>query len=195
MQELKTFCILTVCTGNICRSPVAERLLQSGLDETHPGRFTVVSAGTSALAGQPMQPLSAQIVEKHGGTADGFVARQLTTSMVREADLILALTAEHRTRILQLVPAAMKRVFTVRELDRMLQWLQQEAGIALPGSDVIEAWKSLPAAAGKVRHLALAGDPADNDVVDPFRRSAKIYEEMERQLIPSLRKIISFSNK
>ena len=61
--------ILTVCTGNICRSPVAERLLQAGLDQVLPGGFEVPSAGTRAMVGDPIQPLSADIVRTFGGTA------------------------------------------------------------------------------------------------------------------------------
>ncbi|MEO8284563.1 MAG: hypothetical protein ABI568_14370, partial [Pseudarthrobacter sp.] len=53
--------ILTVCTGNICRSPVAERLLQAGLEQVKPGAFRVRSAGTRAMVGDPVQPLSARI--------------------------------------------------------------------------------------------------------------------------------------
>src|SRR6476620_12469959 len=69
--------ILTVCTGNICRSPVAERLLQAGLDRMKPGAFEVESAGTRAMVGQPVQPSSADIIRSYGGTPEGFAARQL----------------------------------------------------------------------------------------------------------------------
>ena len=62
--------ILTVCTGNICRSPVAERLLQAGLNQAVPGGFVVASAGTRAMVGEPMQPISADIVRTFGGDPD-----------------------------------------------------------------------------------------------------------------------------
>lgn len=190
MDTPERFRILTVCTGNVCRSPVSELLLQSGLDELHPGRFAVSSAGTHALVGQPMQPLSAEIVHRLGGNADPFVSRQLTTSMVREADLILAMAAEHRSRVLQLEPAALRRTFTLREFARMLDHLAQDGAIDA-GSDVVSLWRKLPAAAGAVRHRSLAENPLDNDVVDPYRRSSATYRAMEEQLVPALSSLFS----
>lgn len=190
MENSESFRILTVCTGNICRSPVAERLLQKGLDGLHPGKFQISSAGTSALVGQAMQPLSAEIVRAHGGNSEEFAARQLNAALVREADLILALTAEHRTQTLRLVPAAMKRTFTLRELGRMLEHL---ASTGPTTGDSVGRWQGLAAAASAVRHLTLAEDVTDNDVVDPYRQDASVYRQMEMQLIPALNAIFSYS--
>ena len=96
MEPLHPIRILTVCTGNICRSPVAERLLQAGLDQVQPGAFEVRSAGTHAMVGDPIQPPSADMIRTYGGTPDGFAARQLTPKMLRESDLVLAMTAVDR---------------------------------------------------------------------------------------------------
>lgn len=93
--------ILTVCTGNICRSPVAERLLQAGLDQAVPGGFVVTSAGTRALVGEPIQPPSADIVRTFGGNAEGFAARQLTSKILRGVDLVLTMTSGHRGEVLR----------------------------------------------------------------------------------------------
>lgn len=194
MENSEPFRILTVCTGNICRSPVAERLLQKGLDDRHPGQFIVSSAGTSALVGQGMQPLSAQIAQSHGANSENFRSRQLTPAMVREANLILALTAEHRTRILQLAPVALKRTFTVRELGRMLEHLALENSVRIDNGDAAAAWRTIPAAAAAVRHVTLADHPSDDDVADPYRRDTSVYREMEQQLIPSIGAICTFGS-
>ncbi len=59
--------------------PVAERLLQTGLNQVSPGSFEVRSAGTRAMVGEPIQPpLSARIISTFRGNPDGFAARQLT---------------------------------------------------------------------------------------------------------------------
>jgi len=71
--------ILTVCTGNICRSPAAERLLAAGLGDT----AQVTSAGTGALPGYPMDAAMVPLVEAAGASTDGFAARQLTPAMVK----------------------------------------------------------------------------------------------------------------
>ncbi|HSU48194.1 MAG TPA: low molecular weight phosphatase family protein, partial [Arthrobacter sp.] len=119
--------ILTVCTGNICRSPVAERLLQAGLDQVVPGGFQVASAGTRALVGEPMQPISADIVRTFGGNPEGFAARQLTPKILRGVDLVLTMTSGHRGEVLQLDASLLKRTFTIREFARMLDVLAQRA--------------------------------------------------------------------
>jgi protein-tyrosine phosphatase len=193
--------ILTVCTGNICRSPVAERLLQAGLDQVLPGGFEVRSAGTRALVGDPVQPLSADIIHTFGGTAEGFAARQLSGKILRNVDLVLTMTSGHRGEVLQLDASLLKRTFTIREFARMLDVLEEREGQAPQGAGLngerlaanTKLWRKLPARAASVRHLALAPDAADNDVVDPYRRSADYYRQMEDELAPSIISILRFA--
>nr|WP_253383671.1 protein tyrosine phosphatase [unidentified bacterial endosymbiont] len=78
--------ILVVCTGNICRSPVGERLLQSYLHGVN-----VVSAGIRGLEGYPADPHAQTICLKHGISLEGHSGRKLTSSMLRQADLILTM--------------------------------------------------------------------------------------------------------
>jgi protein-tyrosine phosphatase len=193
--------ILTVCTGNICRSPVAERLLQAGLEQVLPGGFEVRSAGTRALVGDPVQPLSADIIHTFGGTAEGFAARQLSGKILRNVDLVLTMTSGHRGEVLQLDASLLKRTFTIREFARMLDVLEEREGQAPQGAGLngerlaanTKLWRKLPARAASVRHLALAPDAADNDVVDPYRRSADYYRQMEDELAPSIISILRFA--
>ncbi|GAB11989.1 protein-tyrosine-phosphatase [Arthrobacter globiformis] len=193
--------ILTVCTGNICRSPVAERLLQAGLDQVLPGGFEVRSAGTRALVGDPVQPLSADIIRTFGGTAEGFAARQLSAKILRNVDLVLTMTSGHRGEVLQLDASLLKRTFTIREFARMLDVLEEREGQAPQGAGLngerlaanTKLWRKLPARAASVRHLALAPDAADNDVVDPYRRSADYYRQMEDELAPAIISVLRFA--
>jgi protein-tyrosine phosphatase len=200
--------ILTVCTGNICRSPVAERLLQAGLDQVVPGGFQVSSAGTRALVGEPMQPISADIVRTFGGNPEGFAARQLTPKILRGVDLVLTMTSGHRGEVLQLDASLLKRTFTIREFARMLDVLAQRAAAAADGGPTAVAssadaadddarlaanaalWRGLPARAAGVRHLSLPADSAENDIVDPYRRAPEVYREMEDQLAPAIVSIL-----
>jgi protein-tyrosine phosphatase len=192
--------ILTVCTGNVCRSPVAERLLQAGLDQVLPGGFEVSSAGTGALVGYPIQPLSAEIIQTYGGTAENFAARQLTPKILRGADLVLTMTSKHRGDVLQLDASLLKRTFTIREFARMLEALQQRDEQQYEAGDPpsrfnsnTEMWRALPARAASVRHLALAADPMDNEVVDPYRRSEEVYRQMEDELAPAILTILRYA--
>jgi protein-tyrosine phosphatase len=181
---------------------VAERLLQAGLDQVLPGGFEVRSAGTRALVGDPVQPLSADIIHTFGGTSEGFAARQLTGKVLRKVDLVLAMSSSHRGEVLQLDASLLKRTFTIREFARMLDVLQDregpgvQAGLGIIG-DRINAntalWRSLPARAASVRHLSLAPEATDNDVIDPYRRSADYYHQMEDELAPAIISILRFA--
>lgn len=182
---------------------MAERLLQAGLDQAVPGGFVVASAGTRAMVGDPMQPLSADIVRTFGGNPDNFAARQLTPKILRGVDLVLTMTSAHRGEVLQLDASFLKRTFTIREFARMLDVLDQRAaasGGSAPARDDDDDggwlgantafWKSLPARAAGVRHLSLPADAAENDIVDPYRRAPEVYRQMEDELAPAIVSIL-----
>lgn len=188
--------ILTVCTGNICRSPVAERLLQAGLDQVLPGGFEVRSAGTRAMVGNPIQPLSADIVRMYGGTDKGFAARQLTPKILRETDIVLTMTSKHRGEVLQLDASLLKRTFTIREFARMLEALEERDAASESSEKAPDAgtlWRGLPARLASVRHLALAADSADNEVIDPYKRGPEVYRQMEDELAPAILTILRYA--
>lgn len=182
---------------------MAERLLQAGLDQVVPGGFEVSSAGTRALVGEPMQPISADIVRTFGGVPEGFAARQLTAKILRGVDLVLTMTSGHRGEVLQLDASLLKRTFTIREFARMLDVLDERAVSPqgdVPPSDVPDGgdhlasnaafWRGLPARAAGVRHLSLPADAADNDIVDPYRRAPEVYRQMEDELAPAIVSIL-----
>ncbi|MGD8569118.1 MAG: low molecular weight protein-tyrosine-phosphatase [Gammaproteobacteria bacterium] len=97
--------ILVVCIGNICRSPVGERLLRRLLPEKE-----ISSAGVGALQGCPVDDLAAEIASKHGLDTSGHIARQLTPEICREADLILAMSEDIREQIYRIAPEARGKV-------------------------------------------------------------------------------------
>ncbi|CAI3802833.1 arsenate reductase/protein-tyrosine-phosphatase family protein [Pseudarthrobacter sp. MM222] len=195
MENSSNVRILTVCTGNICRSPVAERMLQAGLDAVRSGTFLVASAGTLAVVGAPVQLPSARIIESRGGRPDGFAARQLTPEMLRGADIVLTMTASHRSAVVRLEPSALKRTFTIREFARMLKALEERDAGPAPDADLVTWWKALPQRAAAVRHLALVNDAADNDVADPYRLGPEAYQRMEDELAPAVLTILRFAHR
>jgi protein-tyrosine phosphatase len=99
--------ILMVCIGNICRSPTAEHLLKEALGES----FTVSSAGISALVGKPADPMAVKLMSEHGVDASGHVARQLTTTMLRDADLVLGMERVHVAAMIRMAPEASGKIF------------------------------------------------------------------------------------
>ncbi|SQD05246.1 phosphotyrosine-protein phosphatase [Escherichia coli] len=83
MAQLKFNSILVVCTGNICRSPIGERLLRKRL----PG-VKVKSAGVHGLVKHPADATAADVAANHGVSLEGHAGRKLTAEMARNYDLI-----------------------------------------------------------------------------------------------------------
>ncbi|MBE1875220.1 low molecular weight phosphatase family protein [Myceligenerans sp. TRM 65318] len=182
------YTVLTVCTGNICRSPAAAALLAGRLDDS----VRVSSAGTGALVGHPVPERMAELVAAAGGDVSRFAARQATPEMIREADLILALTVRHRAWVVDQVPAAVRRTLTLRELGRLVGTIPAGAfdPSALP-DDAARLAALVPLALGeRPRH---AGARHDDDVVDPYGRPASAYrasfDQITEGLAPLLRAI------
>ncbi len=93
--------VLVVCTGNICRSPLAAAMLQGSLGPPEDSLVRVSSAGTSALTGNPATPEIVDIARDWGVDLSNHTARQLTPGMIENADLILAVGPAHAEFILE----------------------------------------------------------------------------------------------
>ena len=167
-DDPRRFTILTVCSGNICRSPAAALLLDDVL-----GTRGVIasSAGTIARPGLPISPEFAQLLADDGVPSYRFASRPLTERLIADADLILALAREHRSRVVSLVPAALRRTYTLKEFARLAS--------AVPATDLVDVPRTarerllnLTALAARFRTPVPRG--AD-DVEDPFGRSLADY--------------------
>jgi len=166
--------ILAVCTGNICRSPAVERLLASKLGPT----ASVSSAGTHALVGHPISEPMAALLRDGGVEPDGFEARRLSERMLKEADLVLAMTRAQRGLVVELWPAAVRRSFTLREFARLLGWVDPAALPAGTPADRLRA--AIPLAA--VQRGRERTSPDEDDVVDPFQLSDAVYADSFEQI-------------
>ena len=183
------FEILTVCTGNICRSPLAEQLLRTRLSDLDP---YVASAGTRGLAAAPMTPEAAHIAEALGVPAAETTAhrsRFLTEQHLVKPDLILAMTRTHRRAIAELAPSRLRSTFTIREFARL--------AAAVPADELKSATDAATSPSEKLRAAASVissyrglvpppDDPDDDDVIDPFRQPWETYLESARQLEPAV---------
>ena len=88
--------IVFVCTGNTCRSPMAELLLKRRIEELGLKGYTVNSAGIRAKRGDVINPKSAQVLEENGIVAEGFTSTKLTDKIVREAFAIVCMTESQK---------------------------------------------------------------------------------------------------
>ena len=107
--------ILFVCTGNICRSPTAERLAQALCEERGISGCSFSSGGTRAVVGHPIHAEAAKVVSELGGDPSSFSAQRFTPRLAARADLILTMTLDHRRQVLETVPSRLRQTFTLQE--------------------------------------------------------------------------------
>ena len=156
-----TFSVLFVCTGNICRSPMAERLFRARVDPAVP--ITAASGGTAGLPDWPMDAPSALALRELGGDPDGHAGRRLTEAMVADADLILTAETTHRSVIVQADPPAFRRAFTLREFGRL------GAALGPLGAPVtVSALRERVGEVAAQRGNAEPAEPGADDIGDPF---------------------------
>jgi protein-tyrosine phosphatase len=171
------FSVLHVCTGNICRSPMSERILDglTGDDVFNHG------AGTSSWhEGEDMQPFSARELEDRGYEAGGHGARHLTRAHVAASDLILVATTGHLGFIAEHYPEAAGKTFLVRTFGRVAE----DAADELPDGDVNTRGKALVALAELRR-----ADYDETDLSDPWGMSRAVYATIADQLEAALKPV------
>lgn len=101
--------VLMVCVGNVCRSPMAAAVLADRLARR--GIAVVVeSAGLAALVGRPADPLAQALLRERGLDLSGHRARQLTTQLIRDFELVLVMDADQQAEVERLLPGARGRV-------------------------------------------------------------------------------------
>ncbi len=104
--------IVFVCTGNICRSPMAEYLLKEKLGAK--SGWQVSSAGIAASSGMPASRMAATVLAKKNIDASGHRSRYLDKDIVNEASLIIVMTAGQRDYVMDQFPAAAGKVYTIK---------------------------------------------------------------------------------
>ena len=156
---MKRFTILTICTANICRSPMMEILLRERLD---PKRFEIASAGVRGWDAAPVDSMVVLELARLGHEATGHQSRALDVHHVEQADLVLTAAREHRASVLAMSPRALRKTFTLREFAALIEDVE---------SDSLE---DLVAEASRRRSTA----PSDVDLLDPYMREPEIHHQV-----------------
>jgi protein-tyrosine phosphatase len=197
---MSPFSILNVCMGNICRSPMAERLLVSAARELVGDRVDdlvlVHGAGTGGWhVGSPMDPGAAAQVRARGGDPGGFAARTLAGELIEASELILTATGEQAGYVAQLWPDAVDRTFVLGEVRRLLPAVDL-GGLPpfAPDPDAVYA-----RGVARVEELAKrrGGRPPrpGDDLDDPWGRNeryfSRVADEVEAAVRPLARALLS----
>ncbi len=107
--------ILLVCTGNSCRSAMAEGLLKKRLKELGKADIVVRSAGMRALDGYPPTNETIIVMKEEGIDLKHFESTAITDELIKSADLVLAMSTAHKLEIIKRVPEAAAKTFLLRE--------------------------------------------------------------------------------
>ncbi len=170
--------ILLVCTGNICRSPIAEglirRALQVRLGQAAP---TVASAGTAGLAGALADPHAVEAAAERGADISTHRGRRLRESDLAQAALVVAMALEHRDRAIRMAPHVAGKAFTLKELVRLLEALPPPAD-----GSIERVLAARVRAADELRRSGFQGNPNDEDVADPLGLPLEAFRAMTWEL-------------
>ncbi len=173
--------ILVVCTGNVCRSPLAEgivrRALQARLGEEAP---LVSSAGVAGWEGSQATAESVAAAREVGIDISGHIARLMTPAMISGADLIVAMAEEHRQAAVRAVPSAAPRTFALKELVALLE-IDTPVHPARRGQAADRLAERL-ARASHLRDGDAVRDAEDRDVADPLGRPMATYRDLAGEL-------------
>jgi protein-tyrosine phosphatase len=181
--------VLFVCTGNLCRSPIAERLATKWLQQED-GRLRrtdvrVSSAGLRAAGGEPMDPRSAAALVGLGGDPSDFRSQRLTAELAADADLVLTMTRKHLRSFLVMAPRGLRRTFTLNEAAELLKSADLSELDRTPVDE-------------RARHLGLRLDAqrawrpssGSDDIEDPIGRRTSVHQQVAQTIATALGPLI-----
>jgi protein-tyrosine phosphatase len=187
----EVFRVLHVCTGNVCRSPMAERLMRHGLARrlgAGAANLRVESAGTWGHEGAPMEAHAAAVLTEYGADPAGFTGRELLDEQVIHADLVLTATRDHRAQVISMGHAAGLRTFTLKEFTRLVRAIDPAT---LPEGNVIERARALVRAAAALRGWLLAPSPEADEVYDPYGAPLTYFRSVGEEIHTALDPVVT----
>ncbi len=190
--------ILTVCTGNVCRSPLAHYILNARFHGLPVG---VSSAGTRAREGMPITDEAVLMASRHGAGPSAAMHRAhlLRMSDLDDVDVVLTMARDHRREVVELHPALTRKTFTIREMDRLMDGLSDAdlmnaASTAALRDDPRSRLVPVLALIQSQRATsAFLGHSEEDDVEDPYGRAMDAYERSTAQItraLPSIERLV-----
>jgi protein-tyrosine phosphatase len=189
--------VLFVCHANLCRSPMTERLVEVAVARRladavdRPavplGGLRFTSAGTHAIAGDPMHPHSARTLLEYGASTRPFASRVADQTLLAGADLVLTANRQQRAHCVGLAPATVRRTFTLREFARLCGAVDRRE---LPAGSPATRMRALVRAAAAARAGFQPAAANDDDLADPVRLGLDAFLACGRTVLAALDAII-----
>lgn len=183
--------ILFVCTGNTCRSPMAEGMMRKLARERNIG-VEVRSAGVAAAKGMSISH-HAEAVLREQGIGDRILSTPLHEELVEWADLILALTESHKRQIIYTFPEAADKIYTLKEYaqdDPAVLAEREELQRLAADLELDRALGKKPDEAAQRRLAELLQRMPGYDISDPFGGSRGEYDRTAAEIRNALMKIL-----
>jgi len=162
--------VLLVCTGNICRSPIAHGFLVERSARLLGGAFRVRSAGTHAYAGSPPTDEAVAAAAERGVAIAAHRSARFDLELGSWADLVVTMTAEQRDDVVEGAPELVSKTFTLKELVALLGALPP---VTEPPSR--DGMVTRVEQADQLRREGTAPGPVDEDVADPLGLGVEAY--------------------
>ncbi|WP_407700460.1 arsenate reductase/protein-tyrosine-phosphatase family protein [Streptomyces beihaiensis] len=190
-----SFRILHVSTGNVCRSPITERLtrhaLAARLGDPSAGGLVVESAGTWGHEGAPMEANAETVLSDLGADPTGFVGRELLDDHVIRADLVLTATRDHRAQVISMGHSAGLRTFTLKEFTRLVQAIDPATLPDPREAGVVERARALVRAAAALRGWLLAPSLEADEVYDPYGAPLPFFQSVGSEISAALDPVVT----
>ncbi|WP_425581251.1 protein-tyrosine-phosphatase [Streptomyces sodiiphilus] len=190
----QVFRILHVSTGNVCRSPITERLTRQAVADRlgSTGGLVVESAGTWGHEGAPMEEHAARVLTEYGADPEGFLGRELLDEHVIQADLVLTATRDHRAQVISMGHSAGLRTFTLKEFTRLVRAIDMATLPAPTSADgLVERARALARAAAALRGWLLAPSPEADEVQDPYGAPFPYFRSVGEEINAALDPVVT----